>query len=155
MSNVFLYDVDDLEQVADENLRARRREADAAEAIVTQEVAAFEKWRRSGTLKPTIVGLRDRVRGVLSGELDRTLARIDGLSDRDRRSFEKMLDAMTNKLLHRTISELKEGADTPDGEALVETARRLFDVDTERTSGEVRRDAPARLETAAKQNKAS
>ncbi|MEQ8455707.1 MAG: glutamyl-tRNA reductase [Sandaracinaceae bacterium] len=129
MDNVFLYDVDDLEQVAQENLNARRREADAAERIVTMEVAAFERWRRSGVLKPTIVALRQKVRGTLEAELERTLPRLSGVTERERRSLDKMIDAMTNKLLHRTISELKSHADTPEGEALLRHARLLYELE--------------------------
>ena len=42
------------------------------------------------------------------------------------------------------MTELKAGADTPEGDALADAARRLFDLDDEdaRTSGEVRRDSP-------------
>jgi glutamyl-tRNA reductase len=130
MDNVFLYDVDDLDKLAQENLSRRRREADKAEAIVAQEVAAFERWRRGNEVTPTIVALRDRVRSVLNGELERTLARSSALSETDRRSLEKMVDAMTNKLLHRAISELKAGSETSDGKALLDAARRLFDLDT-------------------------
>lgn len=129
MDNVFLYDVDDLEQVAQENMAARRREADKAEQIVDAEVAAFEQWRRTGALKPTIVGLRRRVKGVLEAELQRTLPRLSAMSDDDRRSLDRMIEAMTNKLLHRAISELKASADGPDAERLVDTTRRLFDLE--------------------------
>jgi glutamyl-tRNA reductase len=129
LDNVFLYDVDDLEKVAEENLSARRREADRGEEIVSAEVVSFERWRRTNDLGPTIVGLRERVRGVLSAELERTLPRLSANNEADRRALEKMIDAMTNKLLHRAISELKAGSDGPDGEVLVGAARRLFDVE--------------------------
>ncbi|HJL20235.1 MAG TPA: glutamyl-tRNA reductase [Sandaracinaceae bacterium LLY-WYZ-13_1] len=158
MDNVFLYDVDDLEQVAAENLTARRREAERAEQIVGHEVVAFEKWRRSGALKPTIVGLRKRVRGVLQAELERTLPRLGDLGDKERRSLDKMVDAMTNKLLHRAVSELKAGADTPDGEALVRTVRRLFDLEEPSAPAERRAGDEAvmkKLQPAAGRGKAS
>ncbi len=129
MDNVFLYDVDDLSKVAQENMSARQREAEKAEAIVATEVIAFEKWRRTSELTPTIVSLRERVRETLSGELSRTLPRLNGLGEAERRSLEKMIDAMTNKLLHRAISELKAGADGPDGKMLLEATRRLFDLE--------------------------
>ncbi len=129
MDNVFLYDVDDLEKVAEENMSARRREADKAEAIVTAEVATFEKWRRVSDLTPTIVSLRERVRGVLRAELERTLPRLGPLGEAEMQSLEKMIDAMTNKLLHRPIAELKSGTDTPDGKVLHEAMRKLFDLD--------------------------
>ncbi|MBX3272494.1 MAG: glutamyl-tRNA reductase [Sandaracinaceae bacterium] len=129
MDNVFLYDVDDLSQVAEENLGERRRAAVSAEQIVRAEVEEFEAWRRSGALKPTIVGLRRKVRGVLASELERTLPRLNGIGEAERRSLDKMLDAMTNKLVHRAIAELKASTGTADGHALVETTRRLFDLE--------------------------
>lgn len=142
MDNVFLYDVDDLEKVAHENLSARRREAEKGEQIVAAEVAMFERWRRGNELGPVIVGLRDRVRNVLSAEVERTMPRLSATSDADRRALDKMVDAMTNKLLHRAISELKSGSDTPDGKVLLDAARRLFDVPAE-TAAEAKPDAVA------------
>lgn len=140
MDNVFLYDVDDLEKVAEENLSARRREADKAEQIVALEVEAFERWRRGNALTPTIVGLRERVRALLQEELERTLPRLDGQGEPHRQALERMLDAMTSKLLHRPIAELKANADGPDGKALVDATRRLFDLDAASTA------APSALE---------
>ncbi|MCB9597189.1 MAG: glutamyl-tRNA reductase [Sandaracinaceae bacterium] len=155
MDNVFLYDVDDLQQVAQENLGERQRAATNAEQIVVAEVEEFERWRRSGALKPTIVGLRRRVRGVLAAELERTLPRLPDLGDRERKSLDKMLDAMTNKLVHRAISELKSSAGSPDGQALVETTRRLFDIEgDESTEDDEERRAPV-LEPASSRGKAS
>lgn len=154
MDNVFLYDVDDLEQVAQENLGERRRAAASAEAIVAAEVEEFERWRRSGELKPTIVGLRRRVRGVLAAELERTLPRLPGIGEAERRSLDKMLDAMTNKLVHRATAELKASAGTPDGQALVETTRRLFDLEGE-DADDGAAEPPRVLEAAPSRGKAS
>ncbi len=128
MDNVFVYDVDDLEQVAQANLGARRRAADEAEEIVQHEVRAFERWRQASDLKPVIVGLRQKVRGVLAAELERTLPRLPEMDGRQRKSLDKMVDAMTNKLLHHAVSELKEHAGTPEGQVMVENASRLFDL---------------------------
>ncbi|MEZ4335798.1 MAG: glutamyl-tRNA reductase [Sandaracinaceae bacterium] len=155
MDNVFLYDVDDLQQVAQENLGERQRAAANAETIILAEVEEFERWRASGELKPTIVGLRRRVRGVLAAELERTLPRLPGVSEQERKSLEKMLDAMTNKLVHRAISELKASAGTPDGPALVETTRRLFDLEETAATEEAAAERPRVLEPAASRGKAS
>ena len=54
MENVFLYDVDDLQQVAAINLAARRGAIEEAEAIIEAEVASFDEWRRAQRVKPTI-----------------------------------------------------------------------------------------------------
>lgn len=129
MDNVFVYDVDDLEQVAQANIAARQRAADEAERIIGVEVQAFEQWRRAGDLKPTIVGLRQKVRGVLAAELERTLPRLPEMSKKERKSLDKMVDAMTNKLLHHAVSELKAEAGQPEGQVLVDATQRLFDLE--------------------------
>lgn len=124
MNNVFLYDVDDLKQVADENLSHRRRAAEAAEAIVQTEVAEFDAWRRSLDLTPTIVGLRDRFGGIVGAELAKTTARMD-LSPADAKALQRMQMALVNKLLHGPLTALKGQSDA----ALISATRKLFSLD--------------------------
>jgi glutamyl-tRNA reductase len=126
MDNVFLFDIDDLEQVASQNMAARRREAEHAERIVESEVVAFGEWQRHLDLTPTLIALREQVRSVVFGEIERTLPRLKGLGDAERKSLELMGEAMVNKLLHRPTSELKRAAASPDGAPLIESMRRLF-----------------------------
>jgi glutamyl-tRNA reductase len=131
MDNVFLFDIDDLEQVATQNIAARKREADLAERIIEEEVSAFDAWHKSLDLTPTIVALRERVRGVIMAELGRTLPRLSSLSDAEKRILEAMSEAMANKLLHKPLTELKKSREAPDGAALVSSVRRLFDLDAQ------------------------
>ena len=134
MDNVFVYDVDDLQQVAEENLAVRAREAAQAEQIVEEEVAAFVSWRRSLELAPTIVALRKRFGEVADEELRRALPRLDGVSDSDRSVLEAMSRSMVNKLLHQPMTELKAGAGEPDGALLIDAVRRLFALSAEETT---------------------
>ena len=126
MDNVFVYDVDDLQQVAEENLAVRAREAAQAESIIEQEVESFIAWRRSLELAPTIVALRKRFARVAEEELRRSLPRLEGVSDADRAILEAMSRSMVNKLLHQPMTELKAGAGGPDGAHLIDAVRRLF-----------------------------
>jgi glutamyl-tRNA reductase len=128
MDNVFLFDIDDLEQVASQNIAARKKEAEQAERIVDAEVLAFDDWQRSLDVTPTLVALRERVRSVVHGELERTLPRLKSLSEAERKSLEVMCDAMVNKLLHRPLTELKKSHTEPDGALLLESVRRLFEL---------------------------
>lgn len=141
LENVFLYDVDDLQQVAEENLSHRRRAADAAERIVDIEVSEFEAWRRSLDLTPTIVGLRDRFSSIVTAELERTLPRLGDLSPKDRKALERMGTSLVNKLLHAPLTSLKAGSREADGAALISTTRRLFDLDE---APEAREAAPTK-----------
>jgi len=126
MDNVFVYDVDDLQQVAEENLAARAREAALAERIIEDEVESFLSWRRSLELAPTIVALRKRFGQVAEEELRRALPRLGSLGESDRAVLEAMSRSLVNKLLHQPMTELKAGAGEPDGALLIDAVRRLF-----------------------------
>jgi len=135
LDNVFLFDLDDLEQVASQNIAARKREAEQAERIVEAEVQAFEEWQRTLDLTPTLVALRERVRTVIHGELERTLPRLKSVSEAERKALEIMCDAMVNKLLHRPMTELKRTSSDPNGSQLVESVRRLFELEIRHAAG--------------------
>jgi len=143
MDNVFRYDVDDLRQVADQNIAVRRREAEAAETIVRAETEAFQRWLRTLDLTPTVVALRERVRGVIGQELQRTLPRLGTLDAKSLRSLDAMCDAMTNKLLHRPLTELKRSHAEDDGSDLIAAVQRLFDLEEDAQSGHSVGDAAA------------
>ncbi len=136
MDNVFVYDVDDLQQVAEENLSVRAREAARAEQIVEEEVEAFLSWRRSLELAPTIVALRERFGQIASEELRRVLPRLHGTSPSDRAILEAMGRSLVNKLLHEPTTQLKAGAGEPDGALLIDAVRRLFDLSAEQSAAE-------------------
>ncbi len=126
MDNVFIYDVDDLQQVAEENLAVRAREAVQAERIVEEEVESFLSWRRSLALAPTIVALRNRFGQIADEEIRRSLPRLEGISQSDRAVVEAMGRSLVNKLLHQPMTQLKAGAGEPDGVLLIDAVRRLF-----------------------------
>ena len=148
LGSIFLYDLDDLQQVAQENLAARRKEAAAAERIVKDEVDQFERWRRSLTLTPTVVALRERVRNVLRAELERTAPRLSSLTEEERKSLEKMVEAMVNKLLHQPLSELKRSGESAEGALMIETVRRLFALTEEPSARESQGEVVNKLEPA-------
>ncbi|MEM8608181.1 MAG: glutamyl-tRNA reductase [Myxococcota bacterium] len=131
MDNVFVYDVDDLQQVAEENLAVRAREAAEAERIIEEEVDSFLAWRRSLELAPTIVALRKRFGTVAEAELARALSRLDSVSPEDRAVLEGMARSLVNKLLHQPMTQLKAGAVEPDGAYLIDAVRRLFELENE------------------------
>jgi glutamyl-tRNA reductase len=129
MDNVFLFDVDDLEQVAKQNITARKREAEQAERIVETEVAAFADWQRGLELTPTLVALRERVRSVVREELARTAPRLKSLTEAEQKTLEAMGEAIVNKILHRPLTQLKQAREAPEGPELIASVRRLFALD--------------------------
>ena len=108
LDNVYLYDIDDLGQVAEDNLGERAREAEKAEDIVTEEVESFWRWLDHLEVVPTIVALRDKIEGIRRGELEKTLTALKDLSPRQREALDAMTAAIVNKILHAPIARLKQ-----------------------------------------------
>jgi glutamyl-tRNA reductase len=130
LDNCYRYDIDDLEHIVKEGMHERKGEAEAAEKIVLAEVESFLSWARQREITPTIVALRERVRGTLASELEKSLGgRLKHLGEDDKKALGVMLESAANKLLHAPTRALKEAAEQPDGEAVIATIRRLFDLE--------------------------
>lgn len=129
LDNCYRYDIDDLEQIVATGMEGRKQEADAAERLVVTELDGFHAWARQLEVTPTIVALRERVRGTLAAELDKTLSsRLKHLGDEERKALGVMLDAATNKLLHAPTRALKQANEDPNGEVILAFTRRLFEL---------------------------
>jgi len=123
--NVFAYDLDGLEEVADENRRRRAREIPRAEAILDEELERFLAWYGNLSVVPTVAGLRRRLEEIRDAELGRVPA-----DDRER--FRGFADSIIAKILHEPLRMMK--AETDPGKKLdrVEAVRHLFDLDREK-----------------------
>ncbi len=135
VDSVYLFDIDDLAAVAQENREARQREAVKAETIVEAEVAAFVRWLRSLQTVPTIVALRERVEAIRRSEVDKLISSLPSTNPELRQALEGMTRRLVNKILHEPITHLKK--DSARHHALyVAAARRLFGMDPEEEEGE-------------------
>ncbi len=128
LDNVYLYHIDDLTDVAQENLRGRESEADKGELIVDQEVETFCHWLTSLDQVPTIVALKRKFEEIRQGELQKSLeTNLKDVSDQERKAIESLTAAMINKILHGPLTRLKE---RPEQDAAYhDTVRALFDLD--------------------------
>ncbi len=128
IDNVFLYDIDDLQQVVDENLKDRMTAAARAEEIVDDEVEAFCSRMQSREVAPTIVAMQAAIEKLRRDEIERYRNDLGPLSDGQQEAFHRMTQSMIRKILHSPISELKELARHPDGQEQVELIRKIFNV---------------------------
>lgn len=123
---VYLYNVDDLEQISLENMESRSREAAAAEQMVGEVLSEVDQWFKTLEVTPTIRAIRERAQGLAQQELERSLSkRLKHLGPAERKALDKMMGALVNKLLHPTMSALKEAAKGDHGPTLVHAARIL------------------------------
>lgn len=126
LDNVFLYDIDDLQRVAAENLRNRLEEAREAEAIIDEEVRRMVARLKAREVTPTIVSLQQHLESLRQGELERIQTKLATLTPEQREAVEAMTRSLINKIAHGPISELRRQAAQPDGLATIETIRRVF-----------------------------
>jgi glutamyl-tRNA reductase len=126
IENVYLYNIDDLKKVADENIKDRGKEAQKAEAIVQEEVIKFVNWYHSLEVTPTIVALRKKFEEIGKKELEKTLSLHPNLSDKEKKSLEALTSAILNKILHTPSTLLKQSNEEAMADLYLDTLRTLF-----------------------------
>ena len=128
IDSAYLYDLDDLQEVAATNKEERRRESERAERIVYEEREQFEGWMVALQAVPTIRDLRDRAESIRSGEIDRFAGRLR-LDDGQHETLEQLTRSIVNKLMHSPIAQLRDETDREAGLIRLEEARTLFGLD--------------------------
>src|SRR5512136_519649 len=126
IENVYLYNIDDLQTVANENIKDRQKEAQRAEAIVQDEMVKFVNWYRSLDVTPTIVALRKKFEEIRRKELEKTLSLHPNLSDKEKKSLEALTSAIVNKILHTPITLLKQTNEEAMADTYLDALHALF-----------------------------
>jgi glutamyl-tRNA reductase len=128
IDNAFLYDIDDLQQVIDANLKERLKEALKAEEIVDLEVQAFCRKMQSREVVPMIVQLRDTLEKVRREEIERNRRHLKDLTPEQQAGVDQITRSLVNKILHTPIEQLKEMAHDPDGPDFADFMRKIFNL---------------------------
>ena len=131
--NVYLYNVDDLTGIVEQNRQARTSEVPQAEAIVDEHVNKFLSWQAGVELVNFVEELRARVRDERSAFLR---ARLDGLShlaDADRTHIETLMDDLLDKLLVEPAVRLRSEKELRRKIQNIEALRDLFLAKREKT----------------------
>ena len=131
IEQVFLYNVDDLQTVVQENLSRRSAEIQRAEEIVAEEVSHFMAWRRSRTVVPTVVALRQRFDTIRKAELQRLDSKLSGLDADTRARVDELTRLIVEKLLLEPTTQLKALPDEETQVAYADAVRRLFGLRTD------------------------
>ena len=132
IEHAFLYDIDDLQRLTEQNLKTRQDVAQQAEEIVSNEVARLEAKLRARDVTPTIVSLQEQFEAIRQDMLGRYRAPLAGLTPEQQEAMEAMTRGMINKIAHGPISEMRkqaavaEGAEAARDGELVSAVRRIF-----------------------------
>jgi glutamyl-tRNA reductase len=130
LDNVYLYDIDDLKEVVEENLANRKHEASKAHEIVDEEVHSFAHWLDCLDVQPTIIDLIERGERFGQEELAKTLKRLGPVSEETNDALLALVNALVRKLNHDPIMFLKsDGMGHDDSTTRINTVRRMFNLD--------------------------
>ncbi len=106
--DVYLYDIDDLKDVMEANLRERKKEASKAEAIIEEQVARYNLWLKQRELTPVIRSLRQKAEKIRKMELEKSLRKMEKAGDKEKNEMARLSSAIVNKILHEPIINLKK-----------------------------------------------
>jgi glutamyl-tRNA reductase len=104
----FVYDIDDLQQVAAAHLADRSRESAAAEKIVSSEVEKYREHLQTREAVPAIVALQQTAESLRQAELGRAAKRLAGLTPDQQAAVDALTRSLTAKLLHPQIVDLRK-----------------------------------------------
>lgn len=130
LDGIFVYDIDDLQEAVSSHVAGRRHEAERAEQIIEDEVERFQARLQTMHLAPTIISLQDQFETIRQAELDRVRGRLGDLTPAQEEAIETLSRGIVNKILHTPIRSLKTAAAGPEMTTLIETFRRIFDLQT-------------------------
>ncbi len=129
LDRLFLYDLDALESIADQNRARRRREIPKVEGIVVEEVDRFLAWYESLDMVPVIRALRGRFQEIADKEMERQVKNFDSA---DREALKEYTRALLNKLLHQPTTRIR-GVEPSSAHGIhkLVALQELFELDVE------------------------
>ncbi len=128
---VGVFDIDDVQQIAERNASGREAEAKRAELIVEAELDRFERWLASLEVVPTIAALRERGEEIVTRVLAENESRWQSLGEADRERMEAMARAIASRLLHEPTLRVRRAAGEEDAHFLLGAMHELFGLDVE------------------------
>lgn len=126
LANVFLYDIDDLQEVVGRNLNNRAEIAHEAERIVAEETERMIRRLKVREVTPVIVGLQEYLETLRSAELARFRGKLGKLSAEQEEAIDQLTRGIVNKIAHGPVSELRHQAAQPDGIQIIDAIRKVF-----------------------------
>jgi glutamyl-tRNA reductase len=128
LDGIFVYDIDDLQDAVTSHVEGRKKEAELAEIIIEAEVERFQLRLKTLHVVPTIVSLQEQFETIRQAELDRVRGRLGKLSPEQEMAIETLSRGIVNKILHTPIRSLKSAAAGPEITTLIDSFRKLFDL---------------------------
>jgi glutamyl-tRNA reductase len=130
LEDVYLFSIDDLQQLIDENRQQRAVAAGGARLVIDEEVARFLTESRAQDAGPAIRALRQQADGIRSHTVEQARRLLAAGKSADE-VIDYLANTLTNRLLHTPTQALRQAAELEDT-ALAEAVTRLLIEDRDR-----------------------
>ncbi|WP_099158672.1 glutamyl-tRNA reductase [Virgibacillus ndiopensis] len=108
LDNVFLYDIDDLQHIVDENLAARKTAAETIELMMEAEIVDFNEWLQTLGVVPVISALRQKALAIQADTMESIERKMPDLTAREKKVLNKHTKSIINQLLKEPVTQAKE-----------------------------------------------
>lgn len=149
MDNVFLFDIDDLQEIVATNIQLRRQEAEKAEAMIAEECGLFQEWIQTLGVVPVITALREKALQVQTETMKSIERKLPDLTEREKRVLNKHTKSIVNQLLRDPLVRIKELSATSDRDEALDMFVHLFALEEqmeERRKRELEREQAMKAE---------
>lgn len=126
MSNVFLYDIDDLEGIVESNMEQRRKEATKIEQMIHAEIAAFHSWVKTLGVTPLIYALQQKSAQIHQETMESMFKKLPDLDEHEKKVIRKLTKSIVNQMLHDPILRIKDMAGEKNGTEAMEMFTHIF-----------------------------
>jgi len=127
LPNIFLYNIDDLNRVSDDNRQQRELEVRHAEDIIKREIDEFAAWWKQFQVRPTVTAIMSRAEQIRSAQLKKTLNKLPPLTDEQVESLDSMTRSIVTKILRDPVYYLN----TNESSDQIKLIREIFRLDGE------------------------
>ena len=130
LDNVFVYNIDSLQEAVEEALRGRESQLPRVQEICAEAARDFRTWAASLDLMPTMLELRQRAEAIRQREYDQALRHMGQLNARQQKQLHLLTKRLVQGIIDAPLSRLRAKACDGDGLAYLEATRELFGLDS-------------------------
>jgi glutamyl-tRNA reductase len=131
LENLYLYTLDDLDDIAERGRENRREAIGVSERIVHEESDRFEEWQATLEVVPTIQELVAEAEALAREEVERALSRLRAPDALPEETMRRLAEGIVHKLLHRPLARLRDAAADGTGVYYADAVRKLFALEEE------------------------
>lgn len=126
IDGVYLYNIDDLKNVAEENKNERQREIVECETYITQETESFISWLTMLNITPIFEKIDENIEKIKKEELNRLFHKLPSLSEKEKEEISYAIERVVNKIFHSPKIKIKEHITKNDGELYLKIFKDIF-----------------------------